>query len=148
MPGNKIKYCGSLGTKEIQPRPQHFNPCIQIIHIIMDGSSSWARCICGNIFIWPHILAWNTIWNMWIPRAGQYQLRRASGYFEPIIDRHASGLGKTDIYIPNRIYSVRNILLILRFFLFGWEHCFFPQWNTKGGQWNTVKPLEVPLTIF
>ena len=51
MPGNKIKYCGSLGTKEIQPRPQHFNPCIQIIHIIMGRSSSWVRCIFGNIFI-------------------------------------------------------------------------------------------------
>ena len=38
-------------TKEIQPRPQHSNPCLQIIHIVMGGSSSWVRCIFGNISI-------------------------------------------------------------------------------------------------
>ena len=53
MSGDKIKYCGSLEPKKFNqgPNNQHSNPCLQIIHIVMGGSSSWGRCIFGNISI-------------------------------------------------------------------------------------------------
>ena len=61
--------------------------------------------------------------------------------------RAATRLGKTDIYSVTNIF-VQKQFFFYKLLIFLVQNLDFFQGNTRGDQWNTVKPLEVPLKIF
>ena len=62
--------------------------------------------------------------------------------------RAATRLVKTDIYSVTNIFVQKTVFFYKLFGIFLVQNLDFFQGNTRGDQWNTVKPLEVPLKTF